>query len=45
MTILCACKSHDEWLCWSIRYGIELSEVEQDGGPCECVCHEEEHED
>ena len=40
----CACKGLDAWQCWAARYGIPLSEVRDDGGPCECQCHDQEDE-
>lgn len=41
----CACASPDAYACWRIRYpetGPEADEVEADGGPCMCDCHEDE---
>ena len=44
----CACKSHDSYTCWSLRYHprtfLTNQEIDQDGGPCECACHEPEHD-
>jgi len=41
----CACKSIDTYECWDIRYSghafcHSIEEIEADGGPCECGCHE-----
>ena len=40
----CACKSPDAYECWAIRYDLPPDfmgeEVEMDGGPCQCACHE-----
>ena len=40
-----ACKSHDPYDCWALRYfgHIEVSgmTVDEDGGPCDCACHGE----
>ena len=36
----CACPSRDASTCWEIRYGVLPHEVEADGGPCQCLCHE-----
>lgn len=44
----CACQSVDEYRCWEMRYGPrdwDVGEVEMDGGPCECPCHDEEDDD
>lgn len=44
---MCACKSRDPKLCASIRYNLELDEMER-GDECQCDCHwaddEEEYE-
>lgn len=44
MSLTCACKSIDPWRCWSIRYGVPIFEVKNDGGPCECDCHDADDE-
>lgn len=40
----CACVSDDAHDCWAIRYGMRpmasFRDVERDGGPCQCGCHE-----
>ncbi len=44
---MCACKGQDRWDCWAVRYGLARHisdfrhEVELDGGPCECSCHDD----
>lgn len=38
----CACHATDPYACWSSRYDVEESAVEEDGGPCMCDCHEGE---
>jgi hypothetical protein len=42
------CKSPDAYDCWSIRYNGHICfsshEVEKDGGPCECTCHQRSDE-
>lgn len=40
----CACQSDSVYECWSMRYGaphqiMSCTEVEGDGGPCECKYH------
>jgi len=46
MAIKCACKGSDKWDCWAVRYSLPRHisdfrhEVENDGGPCECSCHD-----
>lgn len=41
----CACHSTDPYACWSCRYDVEESAVEDDGGPCMCGCHEGEDDE
>ena len=41
----CACPVDDRYWCWAHRYGVQVHEVEEDGGPCECPCHEEEDDE
>lgn len=44
----CACPSEDAYRCWATRYGPrdwDIGEIEMDGGPCECPCHDDEDED
>lgn len=41
----CACVSTDERICFAARYGISLHEVEPQGGPCECCCHDREEDE
>jgi hypothetical protein len=39
----CACKSIDAYECWALRYNLlwhSHAEIDDDGGPCECMCHE-----
>lgn len=40
----CACHSSDAYDCWQIRYPSDerqsASEIEMDGGPCQCSCHD-----
>ena len=42
---MCACVHWDAYHCWAYRYDIDLSEVSDDGGPCECECHKEDEDD
>jgi hypothetical protein len=39
----CSCVSRDPFTCWARRYNMpDLSDlIIDDGGPCECGCHEE----
>lgn len=41
----CACRFTDAYDCWSSRYPSPdlqtAKEIEMDGGPCSCACHEE----
>ena len=44
----CACRSEDAYRCWEERYGPrdwDVGEVDMDGGPCECPCHDEFYRD
>ena len=45
----CACMSDDRYDCWALRYfGYAIGDtqrVEDDGGPCECSCHDDYDED
>lgn len=45
----CACHSDDAYDCWSSRYRTDepqsAQEIEQDGGPCQCSCHDKRDED
>jgi hypothetical protein len=36
----CACWNQDCYDCWRARYG-KVGDVDIDGGPCECACHDE----
>ena len=46
-----ACKSHDPYDCWALRYfghtDVSGMQVDEDGGPCECPCHDsfDEHDE
>ena len=43
--IKCACFARDAYECWAHRYGFaeyDHDEIEHDGGPCECACHDED---
>lgn len=43
--IECACVDSDAYECWRRRYHLFSHEdVEDDGGPCACVCHDVEVE-
>lgn len=46
MTTICACRSADAHNCWSLRYhghtGVSELTVHNEGGPCECSCHDED---
>jgi hypothetical protein len=35
----CACVDSSAVACWAIRHEIPDWEVEDDGGPCMCECH------
>lgn len=38
----CACVHPHAFECWRIRYQLPLSaDIHEDGGPCQCVCHDE----
>jgi len=42
----CACVSTDPYECWRARFGLHIfydriKEIEKDGGPCGCMCHDE----
>lgn len=38
----CACIAFDRHDCWRLRYNLPHSKsVEDDGGPCECACHDD----
>jgi len=45
----CACHSTDAYDCWSSRYpsfeAQSVQEIEADGGPCQCACHDQREED
>ena len=38
----CACHSPEAFDCWAARYGMPnvFDAIIDDGGPCECSCHE-----
>lgn len=38
----CPYPTTNPYACWSSRYDVEESAVEEDGEPCVCDCHEEE---
>jgi hypothetical protein len=43
----CACKAEDRYDCWAVRYDMPRAfycqiDIDADGGPCECMCHDEE---
>lgn len=44
----CACHSADAHNCWALRYhghtGVSELTVANEGGPCECACHEDDRE-
>lgn len=38
----CACIHFDARDCWRLRYNLHWSKsVEEDGGPCQCSCHDD----
>ena len=46
---MCACRDDDPYLCWAKRYDLDIearitimSAVINDGGPCQCSCHDED---
>ena len=47
----CACHYTDAYDCWSSRYLYptdkvqSAQEIEADGGPCQCECHDEHDQD
>jgi hypothetical protein len=48
----CACHSDDAYDCWQSRYPSNdasevqtAQEIEMDGGPCSCSCHDRRDED
>jgi hypothetical protein len=48
----CACVSDDPYSCWSRRYDLGSfdclpchEDVDIDGGPCECGCHDDRRYD
>lgn len=47
----CACHARNAYDCWISRYGADVDEepsvrsIEDDGGPCQCACHDEREED
>ena len=46
---MCACVSTDAYACWARRYNMSQFDcvaIDDDGGPCECDCHQgDEDED
>lgn len=45
---MCACEDDDAYCCWASRYNLgmpTIQEVRDDGGPCECSCHNEYDDD
>lgn len=36
----CACQIRSATNCWALRYDIDPMDVELDGGPCLCACHD-----
>ena len=48
MTDDCACHNHDAYDCWRSRHqdwDASREEIERDGGPCECACHDLDPDD
>jgi hypothetical protein len=39
----CCCPVHDAYACWTARY--QTSDVDEDGGPCDCGCHYDDEDD
>jgi hypothetical protein len=43
----CACPSHSTaYTCWADRYGMDGHDrqaIENDGGPCQCACHDTDY--
>lgn len=41
----CICKSEDRYDCWALRYhhhtAVPAMTIDEEGGPCECSCHDE----
>lgn len=47
MSTECACVAIDTYDCWARRYGLprdDAAEIEDDGGPCDCPCHDDDTE-
>ena len=42
----CCCVHPDAYDCFALRYDMSFDathqEVERDGGPCECMCHDDD---
>ena len=41
----CACVSYDADVCFAKRYEIDVGDVIEAGGPCECACHDQDDYD
>lgn len=47
----CACHARNAYDCWVSRYGADVDEepsarsIEDEGGPCQCSCHDHPEED
>ena len=41
---VCACEDDDSYCCWASRYNMgmpTMQEIRDDGGPCQCSCHDD----
>ncbi len=54
MSERCACPRSEAYDCWRARYDkltddlddlMSRNAVQDDGGPCQCVCHDEDEYD
>ena len=47
--ISCCCKQSNAYDCWRERYRElywrDAQEIENEGGPCECLCHDRPDEE
>lgn len=44
--VKCACRRTDPYDCWGLRYSmVSMNEIDDDGGLCQCVCHQVESDD
>ena len=44
----CICVDEHEYVCWAVSHNLGICSaevIEEDGGPCECRCHDEGYDD